>query len=161
MRVSRARLKEMHDNNTKNKARFLADYVVLAHLFDTESLTGVSLNFNFAYDFFTDDINNLEKIATVENCIYFLIQSRRIVYIGRTVDVKRRIKEHIKEGKKTFDAIGVITMRNNFLKLLGEEEALSFYETAFIAQYRPLYNITDNNCDLEVNPKLINAICFA
>ena len=61
--------------------------------------------------------------------IYFLKQGDKIVYIGQSVNIERRIREHT---NKTFD---------NYQFIECPVELLDSTEMAYITRYTPEYNI--------------------
>lgn len=65
--------------------------------------------------------------------IYFLIDQGEIVYVGQSVDVFKRIREHRQEGYKKWDRFSMIPVR---------EEKLTEVETWYIQHFRPRYNKT-------------------
>lgn len=63
------------------------------------------------------------------HCIYFLIDSGMVVYIGQTINIKTRLLEHRKN--KQFDNHRVIYCSFN---------KLNFYEERWINKFKPKYN---------------------
>lgn len=61
--------------------------------------------------------------------VYFLFDGEECVYVGRSVEVKTRIKKHIREGEKEFD--GYAIMRCSKMKVL---------EAACMQLIEPKYN---------------------
>lgn len=79
------------------------------------------------------------KIETIENRIggvYFLIHNDTIVYVGSSVNIYDRIKEHKSHGHKEFDSF-------NFIEC--PEEAMHDEENDCIFELVPKYNKTISN----------------
>lgn len=68
-------------------------------------------------------------VETVRRGIYFLMQLRKIVYIGKSEDYLRRLGQHL-EGK-SFDRVYFFPI---------EYPNIIAYEAAFIRVFRPHYN---------------------
>lgn len=81
----------------------------------------------------------IDLLKTVEgvNGVYFLTNKGKIVYVGQSGDISKRIKQHIKEGIKIFDSF-------SFLKC-GIRET-SWQEARFINMYKPIYNKVIPSC---------------
>lgn len=82
----------------------------------------------------------------MSNYIYKYIRNNEIIYIGKTINLTRRHKEHLKEDKfKQSDELWYFTCKNKHL--------MDVYEIAFINKYHPILNIADNynniNFDVE------------
>ena len=60
--------------------------------------------------------------------IYFLIRNRKIVYIGQSKNVEKRLKSHL---KKEYDSVRVIQCAI---------ESLSYYEKRWIKLFKPELN---------------------
>lgn len=75
-----------------------------------------------------DQILNAAKPWKHESGIYFLIKDDRIVYVGQSTSIMRRIGEHI---DKDFDSYSYISC---------PQEALDLVESIYIFLYRPLLN---------------------
>lgn len=63
--------------------------------------------------------------------IYLLKYQNSVVYVGQSVDVKRRIKEHKQEKKKKFD---------EFIYISCPDTNLNSVEAFNILKYSPKYN---------------------
>ncbi len=63
--------------------------------------------------------------------IYFLINRKKIVYVGQSLAVYARIHTHMREKLKTFDSIAVLRC---------QQHELTRFETFYINKFRPLYN---------------------
>jgi hypothetical protein len=63
--------------------------------------------------------------------IYFLYYAGAVVYVGRAVDMRRRIGQHIGEGAKAFDAVAFTACPVGYLDAT---------ERRFIAKFLPKYN---------------------
>lgn len=91
--------------------------------------------------------------------IYFLIQDKKIVYVGKSRDIKERIAEHTKpHSDKKFDSFSYIELPEEFLDYnrvydINEKEniALNNLEGLYILKYKPKYNI---------NPGTVNYVSF-
>ena len=64
--------------------------------------------------------------------IYFLIEDNEIVYIGKSIDVKKRLKQHADYSEKLFNRIFFVQCDKNELNKL---------EAYYILKFRPKYNI--------------------
>jgi len=62
--------------------------------------------------------------------IYFLKKNKEVVYVGQSIDIERRVKEHSKE--KEFDDYSYIEC---------DKSLLNSMEQSFILQYNPKLNI--------------------
>lgn len=63
--------------------------------------------------------------------VYFLKQNEKIVYVGQSVNIERRIKDH-KNSDKVFD---------DYTYVECDKELLNSTEESFILQHNPVYNI--------------------
>lgn len=61
-------------------------------------------------------------------CVYFLLRSGRVVYIGQTINLRKRLPKHY---KKRYDAVRWI---------LCPKELLLHYESRWINRFKPKYN---------------------
>jgi len=68
--------------------------------------------------------------------VYFLIQSKEIVYIGQTTNILRRINSHIRKRKFHFDRYAFISL---------PKESLEATEKLYIKKFRPKYNTVHIN----------------
>lgn len=64
--------------------------------------------------------------------VYFLRKGKKVVYVGQSIDIHRRIKEHKQEKTKKFD---------NFTYVECNKNLLSTTEEAFILKFNPVFNI--------------------
>ena len=74
---------------------------------------------------------------------------RELLYIGKTNNLKRRIKEHEKTSK------WIDEVRDIFYSELKTNTEMGIYELYYINKYNPKYNILDNcneHINLELNP---------
>ena len=67
--------------------------------------------------------------------VYFLFDCGKLVYVGQSTNVLKRIGDHIK-SVKVFDSHAVIECL---------EETLLDLESAYIMEYKPYYNVMSNN----------------
>jgi hypothetical protein len=63
--------------------------------------------------------------------VYFLIHEGQVVYVGQSVDMRRRLADHIGEGAKVFDSITFIPLPISQLNVV---------EARHIKRYLPRYN---------------------
>lgn len=63
--------------------------------------------------------------------IYFLLQSGKVVYVGQSTNVEKRLISH-KCSEKQFDSCRVINCANNLLL---------YYEKRWIKRFNPTYNL--------------------
>lgn len=74
---------------------------------------------------------------------------KELLYIGKTNNLKRRIKEHEKTSK------WIDEVKNIFYSELNTNIEMGIYEIYYINKYNPKYNILDNYndiIDLEIKP---------
>ena len=64
-------------------------------------------------------------------CIYFLLAGTEIVYVGKTINVTKRLGRHLDDGKQ-FDAYSVVECSKRDLERL---------EMAYISAFKPRYNV--------------------
>lgn len=69
--------------------------------------------------------------------LYFLIKSKKIVYVGKGNDIRNRIEKHINNRKWIFDRYFILTSGSPKQELLK-------METMYIEKYRPIYNKLSN-----------------
>ena len=74
------------------------------------------------------------KNNTIPRGIYFLKQGDNIVYIGQSVNIHNRVKQHAIENTKVFDSFSY--------KIVDENLSLDDIEVEEIVKYRPKYNLT-------------------
>lgn len=75
-------------------------------------------------------IPNLRALA--QSGIYFLLAEGEVVYVGQSVDMRRRVADHIGDGLKVFDAVSFVPCHPD--KLIS-------VEAKFIRRYAPKYNL--------------------
>lgn len=63
--------------------------------------------------------------------IYFLLYERRIVYVGQSVNCRRRISQHEASKDKTFDAYHILPCAQTELDML---------ESLYVARFKPQFN---------------------
>lgn len=64
--------------------------------------------------------------------VYFLIQGGVVVYVGKSINVHKRIGEHIANPDKCFDAYHVIR---------ASVHKMAYVEEAYIKALRPVHNV--------------------
>ena len=81
-------------------------------------------------------LNNRSIPKNILGVYYFIDSNDKIIYIGKSVDIKKRIEQHIRNGRKRmisrFDKLKI-------LKLNTEIEAL-LYESQEIKRHKPPFN---------------------
>ncbi len=78
------------------------------------------------------------KISFIEqntSGIYFLMFNEKIVYVGKSINIKNRIDTHINEKTKVF---------NDFKFILCSEDLLDSTELSYIYYYNPIFNKKDS-----------------
>jgi hypothetical protein len=90
----------------------------------------------------TEDLivrNANQKTQPIRGGVYFLIWKDTIVYVGRSEDMSRRIKMHIRNNKLKFTKY--------FLLFLGKDEIkdIKAIERHYIDKFKPKWNITFNS----------------
>jgi len=78
------------------------------------------------HKFIIENKKNYEKTG-----IYFLIKNNEIIYIGKTIELVRRLGNHLSEKEKDFDS---------YFFMEFKEEELNAMEYFFIRKYKPKYN---------------------
>ena len=82
------------------------------------------------------DLNNKTIPKKIVGIYYFIDSNDKIIYIGKSNNIKKRIEQHLRNGKKRmlskFDKLKI-------LKLNTEIEAL-LYESQEIKRHKPLFN---------------------
>lgn len=76
-------------------------------------------------------IKGLKNLSTYPPGIYFLVDGDEVVYVGQSMHPATRLKEHDRDGRKTYT--------HAFL-LPTPESDLNDLETLLIAQLRPKFN---------------------
>ena len=82
-------------------------------------------------------INKINSIPDNILGVYFLYnKSNEILYIGKSVNVKKRVKQHISSGRiymrLQIQKIGYIEMHSEFESLM--------FESQLVKKFRPIYN---------------------
>lgn len=89
-------------------------------------------------DFDKLEENLVELNVPILSGIYFLYYRNKIVYIGKSINVYSRIRQHEEDNSKLFDNVKVI-----FTESIDKEEIY------FIKKYNPFYNGTHNDNQLD------------
>ena len=76
-----------------------------------------------------------EMLLEIKEGVYFLVNNDVIVYVGKSVNIAKRIISHIEKGDKSFSDMF-------FIEVNGWERHK--LETACIKKYKPRYNIASN-----------------
>lgn len=71
------------------------------------------------------------EVSSMKNHVYFLIREKKVIYIGITICIERRLNEHRVNGKK-FDSVRVITVKNR--------DRAKYYESRWIKRFMPEEN---------------------
>ena len=64
-------------------------------------------------------------------CVYFLILAGELVYVGKTINLAKRLGRHLQDGK-AFDSVSFLECKKRDLARL---------EMAYISSLKPKYNI--------------------
>jgi len=95
-----------------------------------------------ALDLRSLSLEDLELVAEVPSCagIYAYLSGGKVLYIGHSVNMRRRLREHARDTKKkawfpTLDEFRV-------LPLEGGADPRLVAETGLLLKYRPRYNKT-------------------
>jgi hypothetical protein len=75
-------------------------------------------------------LNSLNDVPENISAVYRLFKNHKVVYAGKSINVKNRIKDHIKD--KGFDYFDFSIMNN--------ESNKNLYEIYYIDKYKPIYN---------------------
>lgn len=75
-------------------------------------------------------LNSLNDVPENISAVYRLFKNHKVVYVGKSINVKNRIKDHTKD--KDFDYFDFSIMNN--------ESNKNLYEIYYIDKYKPLYN---------------------
>lgn len=67
---------------------------------------------------------------------YFLDANKSIIYIGKSVDVKKRLSQHIYKGRKRL----IDSFRSVQIQVLDSELEALLFESQEIKKYRPIFN---------------------
>ena len=73
--------------------------------------------------------------------VYFLIKNKKVVYVGQSNNVIRRIGKHIEDGIKEFDACTYIEIKGKYIDDMGH------IEWTYIQRLQPEYNKQHKNKD--------------
>ena len=84
------------------------------------------------------DIQKLERFEMPKIGVYFLFNKDNLIYIGQSINIFRRLNQHIKN--KNFDSY-------SFIKCDTDSEAIDL-EKMLIKKYRPTLNIQHKTQDL-------------
>lgn len=84
-------------------------------------------------------INKLNRFEMPEIGVYFLFHDDILIYIGKSINIFKRLNEHIKN--KNFN-------NYSFIKCDTENEANEL-ETEMIIRYKPKLNIQHRKMDLD------------
>ena len=81
--------------------------------------------------------NNINSVPDNILGVYFLYnKSNEILYIGKSVNVKKRVKQHISSGRiymrSQIQKVGYIEMHSEFESLM--------FESQLVKKFRPIYN---------------------
>ena len=88
-------------------------------------------------------ISLLEKMQNC-TCVYFLKFEKEVVYVGQTINLLRRITEHLNQRDKVFDEISYIEV---------EKENLDYTESKYIVLFNPIFNRLIPKCGIEKGNK--------
>ena len=83
--------------------------------------------------------------------VYCLIHKNKVIYIGQSTNVVRRIKQHIKESTKEFDSWNVVKK----IPYGVTADELLDYEKYYIKLFSPKYNIQHNKDAEKENLKVL------
>lgn len=67
--------------------------------------------------------------------VYFLIHGGMVVYVGKTINLHKRIGEHLVDPEKTFDA---------YYHIRVSIPKAAYVEEAYIKALKPKFNVTHN-----------------
>ena len=82
-------------------------------------------------------INKINSVPDNILGVYFLYnKSNEILYIGKSVNVKKRVKQHISSGKIY---MRLQIQKIGYIKMYSEFESLMF-ESQLVKRFRPIYN---------------------
>ena len=77
-------------------------------------------------------------------CIYFLMENGNMIYLGKTDNLKIRIKNHVFKRKIKFDSVKFIQIDKNF--------KFNWHEIKLIQFFQPVSNIKDNPMYYHLDP---------
>ena len=83
-----------------------------------------------------EDVLNKNIPPDIIGVYYFLDSTDKILYIGKSVDVKKRISQHLQKGRKRLLSL---YCRIRVVPMYSELEALLF-ESQQIKKYKPIFN---------------------
>ena len=75
-------------------------------------------------------VNSINQIVDNVSGVYRLYKNDRIVYVGKSINIKSRVKDHKRD--KDFDSFDFSIMNN--------ESNKNLYEIYYIDKYKPIYN---------------------
>ena len=81
-----------------------------------------------------DSIVKASEPVVGRHGVYFLIKNKKIIYIGRSNNVIRRIGRHIGNGIKDFDAVTYIEIPERYIA------DTNHIELSYIQMFKPKYN---------------------
>ena len=104
---------------------------------------------------------DLDKILPKDRGLYMYIANidkyfSTPMYIGHTIDLNSRFKQHIKSGKaeKCYSLCGVNNLKYSFIKLeYADVETLKDYEDSLIKLFGPKMNIINARNNENTSPK--------
>ncbi len=83
--------------------------------------------------------DEIQKKSIPENILgvyYFLDESNNILYIGKSINIKKRIHQHLKNGRKRM----LFSFKNIMIKELNSELEALLFESQEIKKYKPIFN---------------------
>ena len=91
----------------------------------------------------------------------FIDVEERVIYIGRTNDIRRRIlKEHFADNTHLPKECYLETEKVEYLELMNESEEVA-YEAILINQIRPKYNIQFKAIAVQLSVPIIGSYCIS
>lgn len=87
-------------------------------------------------------VNNGKRIPVLPPIcgVYFLFRRDDIVYVGQSIDARRRVFSHAKTGEKTFDSFSVVKIEGDIEGDI-DLDYLRRLESAYILKFLPEYNV--------------------
>lgn len=99
--------------------------------------------------------------------VYLLFDDGKVVYVGQTNDIFRRISEHSRDGSKAFDNFKYLECDDEKTRLMIEYHLIQRYKPKYNEDYRNLSQSICSPFDIERNykskenvPELIEKILF-
>lgn len=86
------------------------------------------------------DLNSLEEIPNKVGIYRFFDETNRLIYIGKSIHVKKRIEQHLKNTKTKKAAEMVKEICRVEFELVGSEIIALIYESQLIKQHQPKFN---------------------